>query len=130
MIFGSFGTNGLLAAKIEKNCNQNTDNENDIKLTSGSGWIKTFGGTGNDMGYSVQQASDGGYIIMGKTCSFGAGDSDFWLIKTDSNGNKEWDRTFGGINYDVGYLVQQTSDGGYIIIGYSFVDGGRIIMCA
>ncbi len=80
-------------------------------------WDRTFGGTDKDVAYSVQQTADGGYILAGGTESYGAGYSDFWLVKTDSNGNKEWDRTFGGTDHDVAYSVQQTADGGYILAG-------------
>ena len=82
-------------------------------------WGKTFGGTDYDRSYSVQQTSDGGYIIAGTTESYGAGNGDFWLVKTDSNGNKQWDKTFGGTNIDGASSVQQTSDGGYILAGYT-----------
>jgi len=89
-------------------------------------WDRTFGGRGPDWGWSVQQTRDGGFILVGSTESFGAGEGDVWLIKTDASGNIEWDRTFGGSNRDKGYSVQQTSDGGFILVGTtaSFGAGG------
>jgi hypothetical protein len=81
-------------------------------------WSKTFG-TGNqnyEDSYSVQQTSDGGYIVLGNT-PINDGYSDICLIKTDELGNKLWDKTFGGSYYDTGYSVHQTSDGGYFIVG-------------
>jgi hypothetical protein len=88
-------------------------------------WNKTIGGTDYDKAYSVQQTSDGGYILAGYTGSYGAGGFDFWLVKTDSNGNKQWDKTFGGTGHDELYSVQQTTDGGYILAGYTTsYDGG------
>ncbi len=82
-------------------------------------WSKTFGGSGNDLGESVVQTSDGGYVIAGYTSSYGAGSSDFWLVKTDSSGNEEWSKTFGGGGQDEAYSVIQTSDGGYALAGYT-----------
>jgi hypothetical protein len=87
-------------------------------------WTRTFGGTNYDEGYSVQQTSDGGYIITGYTESFGAGNEDVYLIKTNGRGIARWTRTFGGRKYDCGYSVRQVAGGGYVIAGRTASFGG------
>ncbi len=82
-------------------------------------WIRTFGGNAEDFGYGVTQTPDGGYALVGFTVSTGSGGRDIWLIKTDAQGEKEWTRTFGGVDDDVGTDIQTTPDGGFIITGYT-----------
>ena len=88
-----------------------------------SQWAMTYGGTGNDYGLSVQQTNDNGYIITGGTSSYGFGSGDIWLVKTDENGDEDWNKTFGGWNFECGESVQQTIDGGYFITGYTLSFG-------
>jgi PKD repeat protein len=80
-------------------------------------WTKTFGGEDLDCSRWVEQTSDNGYIIAGETRSYGSGDSDVLLIKTDEFGLTEWVTAIGGNDDDYGYCVQQTLDNGYIITG-------------
>ncbi|MBI2836765.1 MAG: hypothetical protein HYX75_00485 [Acidobacteria bacterium] len=92
-----------------------------LKLDSSGNptWQKTFGGSGADYLYSAQQTSDGGYIVAGSTESSGAGFGDGWCLKLDSSGKPSWKKTYGGSGNDVFRSVRQTSDGGYIVAGYS-----------
>jgi hypothetical protein len=80
-------------------------------------WDKTFGTGKTEWGNLVRQTTDGGYIVCGTTTSYGAGNEDIWLIKTDSEGNKLWDKRYGGNGTNHGRSVQQTTDGGYIACG-------------
>jgi hypothetical protein len=92
-----------------------------VVKTNASGdtlWTQTYGGTGIDYGTSVQQTSDGGYIITGLSDSYGNGEQ-VYLIKTNASGDTLWTRTYGGSGVEVGQSVQQTSDGGYIVAGRS-----------
>jgi uncharacterized delta-60 repeat protein len=80
-------------------------------------WQKTYGGAGYDDAYSVQQTSDGGYVVAGSTTSFGAGRQDVWVLKLNSTGSVTWQKTFGGTQIDYAWTVQQTKDGGYVVAG-------------
>ncbi|HWQ18368.1 MAG TPA: HEAT repeat domain-containing protein [Methanotrichaceae archaeon] len=80
-------------------------------------WNKTFGGSGRDEGMDVLEVDDGGFIVVGETESFGSGDKDAWLIKTDSSGNEQWNRTFGGPNEDIGLSIKKTNEGDYVLAG-------------
>lgn len=82
-------------------------------------WSQTFGGSDREIAGDIHQTEDGGYIITGSTMSFGAGQYDVYLIKTDDSGVEQWNRTYGGSEYEMGRSVQHTFDGGYIIAGYS-----------
>jgi hypothetical protein len=86
-------------------------------------FVRTYGGDSADYGYQVLQAHDGGYVLIGATSSSGAGDCDFWLIKTDSLGDTLWTRTYGGTGYDAGIAVAQTTDGGYTVAGETWSFG-------
>jgi PGF-CTERM protein len=90
-----------------------------VKTDSGGNgqWNLTIGGSKNDDGRSVQQTSDAGYIIAGRTESHGSGEDDAWIIRIDLSGNEKWNKTFGGAGHDCTSCIQQTSDGGYIISG-------------
>ena len=82
-------------------------------------WFKTYGGNNDDWGGGVQKTNDSGFILVGSTYSFGQGIEDVYLIKTDSNGDTLWTKTYGGLDDDWGGSVKQTSDNGFIISGDS-----------
>lgn len=89
-------------------------------------WTRTYGESGNDEGFSVQQTTDNGYIILGITDNFGVGNPDFYVLKLDAGGDTLWTKTYGGSLDDYGYAVQQTADGGYIFAGLTFSFGAGV----
>ncbi len=99
-----------------------------VKLDSSGNvqWTKTIGGSSDDKAYSIIQSSDGGYVVAGRTRSFGAG-WDIYVVKLDSSGNVQWTKTIGGSSDDKAYSIIQSSDGGYVVAGWtrSFGAGGR-----
>jgi len=90
-----------------------------LKSSSVSVWEKVIGGSSDDIAYSIIQSSDGGYVVVGTTSSFGAGLYDIYVVKLDSNGNVQWSKTIGGSGDDVAISVIESSDKGYVIAGYS-----------
>ncbi|HHT9140150.1 MAG TPA: hypothetical protein ACFYEA_08615 [Candidatus Tripitaka californicus] len=80
-------------------------------------WQKTYGGDKDDWAESVQQTTDGGYIVAGGTTSFGVRWGKAWVLKLRADGTVEWQKTYGGIEQDRAKSVQQTTDGGYILAG-------------
>ncbi len=86
-------------------------------------WTKTYGGTDTDGGLSVQECANSGFIIAGKTESFGAGSNDVYLIRTNADGDTLWTKTYGGTSGDYGESVQECASGGFIIAGYTWSFG-------
>lgn len=90
-----------------------------LKLTNQGDieWEKTFGDTDHDAGSSVIETIDAGFIALGWTQSFGRGDRNIWLIKTDSKGNEQWNKTYGSIGFNEGAYISQTNYGNFLITG-------------
>ena len=104
-----------------------TDSEGNLE------WNRTYGGPLYERAESVIRSTEGGYVIVGSTSSFGSGDVDIYLIKTDESGNQVWYNTFGGYSGDSGHSIEQTNDGGYIIVGDTWsynrsINAGEIIL--
>lgn len=96
-------------------------------------WEKTFGGGDMDVLYSIQSSSEGGYLLGGYTKSNDGdvkskthGNSDFWVVKIDSVGNFQWEKTYGGINDEYIYSIQPTSKGGWLIGGLTMSKDGDV----
>jgi hypothetical protein len=94
-------------------------------------WVKSFGGSGIESARAIVKTSDGGYAILGYTSSIdddisskAQEENDYWLLKFDTDGNLQWNKTYGGSKDDIGQSLAQTSDGGYVLTGYSMSDDG------
>jgi hypothetical protein len=96
-------------------------------------WKKSLGGTYSDEAQSIQQTADGGYIVAGNTDSADGdvsgyhGSYDYWVVKLNATGTIQWQKTFGGSSDDVATCVQQTTDGGYIVAGWTYSTDGDVI---
>jgi hypothetical protein len=97
-------------------------------------WQKTYGGTRNDLAYSIQETKDGGYIVAGHTYSNDGditenkGQTDFWVLKLSNDGSKEWQKTYGGSGNDIVNSIIMTSDGDYIVAGWTSSNNGDVIL--
>jgi hypothetical protein len=95
-------------------------------------WQKSLGGSATDDATSIQQTTDGGYIVAGFSYSTDGdvtghhGGSDYWIVKLDVTANLQWQKSFGGLSEDYPYSIQQTTDGGYIVAGYSSSTDGDV----
>jgi len=129
----------IVAGSSRSNDGDVTGNHGDmdfwvVKL-SGSGalqWQKSLGGAGGETANAVRQTADGGYIVAGYTESTGGdvtgnhGNSDYWVVKLSNSGGVQWQKTYGGRGADVARSIQQTTDNGYIVAGYTNSDNGDI----
>jgi len=95
-------------------------------------WQKSLGGSLWDVGSSIQQTGDGGYIVAGLTYSNDGdvsgnhGEADYWIVKLNSDGNIQWQKSLGGSAWDEGNVIQQTADGGYIVAGLTESNDGDV----
>jgi uncharacterized delta-60 repeat protein len=96
-----------------------------LSLAGAIEWQHAYGGSGDDAAYAVQETSDEGYIVAGYTHSFGAGESDYWILKLTSEGDVEWQFTYGGVGDDTANSIQETNDGGYVVTGYTHAYGAQ-----
>lgn len=80
-----------------------------------AGWARSYGAGAGELADKVAVTSDGGYVVVGATGSFGGGGSDVWILKFDSLGSLQWQKAVGGSGYEEAWDVHQTSDGGYIV---------------
>jgi hypothetical protein len=105
-----------------------------VKLDSSGNiqWQKCLGGTSWDEAYSIQQTTDGGYVVTGYTTSNDGdvsgnhGGEDYWVVKLDSSGNIQWQKCLGGTGDDRANSIQQTTDGGYVVAGYTYSNDGDV----
>ena len=132
----------IIAGESQSNDGDVTGNHGDkdywvVKLDSTGtlDWQKTLGGTGADIAESIQQTTDGGYIVAGYSSSTDGdvtgnhGSYDYWVVKLTSTGAVDWQKCLGGTYDDNAKSIQQTSDGGYVVAGYSSSPDGDVLGC-
>ncbi len=82
-------------------------------------WSRTYGGADDEIARQVIQTEDGGYLMVGSTRSFGEGEGDFFLVRTNSEGEELWSKTYGGTEDEAAHSVVQTADGGFAVAGWT-----------
>jgi hypothetical protein len=105
-----------------------------VKLSAAGNiqWQKTYGSSGNDAAYSIQLTTDGGYVFAGSSgandgdVTGNHGNNDYWVVKTDAEGNIQWQKSYGGSNLDRANSIQQTADGGYVVAGSTASNDGDV----
>ncbi len=103
-----------------------------LDATGNIQWEKSLGGSQEDYGYAIQQTLDGGYIVGGSTASSDGdvsenhGNFDYWIVKLDAAGNIQWQKSLGGSGEDIVRSIKQTTDGGYIVAGFSDSNDGDV----
>ncbi len=127
VILGANSDSGISGNKTE--ASYGNDDYWLLKLDANGGidWQKAYGGSNSEILQDVQVTSDGGYILSGYSFSgisgnktaVNYGDADYWIVKVDANGNKLWDQSYGGSDYDTEAHIQTTNDGGYLVAGHS-----------
>ncbi len=86
-------------------------------------WQQTYGGTQHNHAFAIQETSDLGFIVVGETTSFGAGNRDAWVVRLDANGNVLWQTVYGRSGWDIARGVAETTDGGFVFVGYTSSSG-------
>jgi len=95
-------------------------------------WEQNYGGSGNDIANAVVQTNDGGYVVAGHTASndedvgHNQGEYDFWVLRLDTNGQLEWESTFGGTNNEYAFDLCKTTDGCYVVAGFTKSSDGDV----
>jgi len=87
---------------------------------------ESYGGPASDYGYQVEATADGGFVVAGRTYSYGAGDMDFWLAKFDSLGNKVWSLPYGTVTYEQLLSLRMASDGSFLLAGLTGIFGSGL----
>ncbi|MDD1728220.1 MAG: PKD domain-containing protein [Methanospirillum sp.] len=125
-------TESSVSEQFRNNVLEDADESGKNNTSTELTWQKCFGGSSNDEAHSLIQTFDGGYLIIGSTYSNDGdvtdnhGSADYWVVKKSSSGTIEWEKCFGGSDYDYASSAVQASDGGYLIVGYTYSNDGDV----